>query len=183
MPEIVPFIPTIIAGIGGAMSNNSSATQTPQANPAFGPLQNAVLGMVTNRLTQGPDMTGYTANGVSNINSSYAGANANLQNTLTARGLGRSPAAAAALTKLGIARAGDTATFRNSVPLLSDQLQEQRINDASGLLRTGMGSSGTASSGGGAAGVFTNLAGMLGYLQGKGKFPNFGSPAPVPAGS
>lgn len=164
---------------GGALANKGSQTtsSSPTLDPAFSGLQGQVLQMVQQRLAQPLDTSGYTANGVSTINKTYDAAGKNLTASLTARGLNASPVAGAGLATLQSARGGDVANFQNSVPLLSRQLQSQDLSQATGILGLGRGSTstGTVSSGGGAAGAATNLAQYLGYLTAKGAFKGGGA--------
>lgn len=155
---------------GGYLSKKSSQSTTPTMDPAYGPLQNMVLSSIQNRLNSSPDMSGFTGSGVADINKTYEGADQNLTNSLTARGLNSSPVAGAGAATLQAGRASDIARFRNSIPLLKDALQRQNLTDATGLLGIGRGVSTTASSGGGPAGAAESLAAYLGYLNGKGAF-------------
>jgi hypothetical protein len=179
MPQILPFLPAIIGGVssiaGGALANRSkqTSTTTPTVNQAYGPLQTQVLDMITKRLSSGPaDMAGYTASGIGDINHTFDLIKGSQANDLTARGLGASPVAGAVDARTQVARGGQIARFQNTLPLLQRDLQTQDLGMAGNILNLGRGgtSTGTASSGGGAAGSFENLAAYIGYLAGKGVF-------------
>jgi hypothetical protein len=160
-----------LSALGGALPNTASQTGTsmPTLDPAYGPLQSLLLQQTLARLNSGgPDMAGYTAGGMQNINKAYGLVGQSLDNSLTSRGLAGSPIAGAGDAKLQTGRAGDLANFQNTIPLLKDQYQQQALQQATGLLTQGRGttSTGSQTSGGGWAGAATNLAQMLGYLYG-----------------
>ncbi len=171
-------IPIALAGLGGVIADKSkqTATQstTPTVAPQYGPLQSRLLDIVKNRLSQPADLSGYTSSGVNNINRAYGLTAQNTNNSLTARGLAGSPVAGVVDATRNNARAGDIASFENSVPLLADQLTRENLQQGAGLLSMGRGSTSTGtqeqSAGGGWGGAITNVAGMIGYLQGKGAF-------------
>ena len=188
MPALAAFAPAIIGAVGsiagGALSNRNSqsATTTPTIDPKYSPLQDQILNMVQSRLSSPPDMSGYAGSGVSGINKSYGLVKATQDNNLTSRGLASSPVAGVVDANRENARAGDVAGFRNSIPLLSRQLQTEDLGLAGNVLNTGRGQSfnGSTSMGGGFGGAATNLAQYLGYLSGKGAFKgNNGSLYPV----
>lgn len=172
-------LPLALSGLGGLLSNQSaqqtSGSSTPTTSPQFSPLRDLLLQTITTRLKG--DGTGnylppeYEPGGVAAINSTYAPANQTLQNSLTSRGLGRSPVAVGAETTLNASRASDISRFRSSLPLVNQGLQTQAIGLGQGFLPFGTGNlstgTGAGQSGGGLAGGLTNLAGMLGYLYGK----------------
>lgn len=170
-----PYVGLGLSGLGGLFGNNSSQSSAPSMDPAYGPLQSLVLNQTMARLAQPTDLSGYTGTGMGTINRTYNAAGTNLRNTLTARGLSTSPVAGAADATLQTGRAGALSDFENSVPLLAHQLQTEDLGQAGSILGLGRGVNTTASQGGGASGVFNNVAGMLGYLQGKGAFGSGGS--------
>lgn len=158
------------SAVGGALGNKSTQTSTPTMDPAYGPLQSMILGQVQNRLANGTDLSGYTGSGISNINQGYNAIKTSQNNDLTARGLASSPVAGAVDATRENARAGDIASFRNSIPLLQRQFQNEDLGSATNLLGLGRGVNTTGNYGGGAGGAATNLAGMLGYLTAQGMF-------------
>jgi hypothetical protein len=163
---------------GGALANKGSQTSavSPTIDPAYQGLQGQVLKMIQQRLSTPVDLTGYTANSVANINKNAGLTKQGADNALVARGLATSPVAGAVDANINTQRMAGVSQLENSIPLLQDSLQRQNLSDANTILQTGRGSTGssTVSSGGGAAGAFTNLAQYLGYLNGKGVF---GKPA------
>lgn len=175
----MPLAPIVIASIigsgaavaGGALANRSKQVSTPTLDPKYAGVQQTVLDLITKRLTDTPaDMTGYTANGISDINRTFALSKQASDNNLSARGLSTSPVAATVDSTRGMAQAGAIARFKNSIPLLQRDLQTQDLSGANSILAQGRGITTTGSYGGGAAGAFENLAAYIGYLQGKGMF-------------
>jgi hypothetical protein len=176
--------PILAAGVGGALSNKSSASSTPTLDPRLASLQDLVQQIVMQRLRSGSLPPAYEASGIKGINAGYEGATTSLNADLTARGLAASPVAGAAVGKLQTRRAGDIGNFETSLPLVQRQLQSEDLAGARNLLAAGRGISSTESSGGGAAGAFENLAAMLGYMSRKGMFQRGGTDpyAGVPGG-
>jgi hypothetical protein len=178
MPLAAPIVAAIIGGgasiAGGALANRGSQQSgtAPTVAPEYKGLQDMVLAMTQKRLQNPIDTAGYTANGVANINRASDLTRMNTENALAARGLSGSPIAGNAAATAETGRAGQVAGFENSIPLMVDQLQTQRLNDANQVLAGGRGTNYTGESqyGGGAGGAFTNLASMIGYLTGKGVF-------------
>lgn len=185
----MPLAPIVIASIigggasiaGGALASRgrSTSSTTPTYDPQSQGLRDLVYGQISKRLGQGaPDLSGYKANGVADINRTFDLVGQSQQNNLTARGLGTSPIGGIVDANRDIARGGEIARFQNTVPLLERSLQDDDLRLATGIFSSGRGSTstGTTESGGGAAGAFTNLAQWLGYLQGKGAFGGGKSP-------
>lgn len=177
MPQIIPFIPLITSGLGfagGLLKNKSGQTQTttPTLDPAYNPLQTRLLQMVQQRLGASQDMSGYQAGGQQNINRTFDTIGQSQANNLSARGLSTSPVAGAVDATRENARAGQTASFLNTIPLLQRQMQSEDLGLASSILGQGRGSTmtSTGQSGGGLAGGVENLAQMLGYYTANGAF-------------
>lgn len=169
--------------LGGLLPRKTQQTQTQTSSPTYdstaSPVRSLVQQQILSRLQgdQNPALTaGYTGSSLNNINDAYNAAKQNVMNTLTARGLGRSPVVGSAAATLDSGRAGAAGNFLNSLPLLQRQLQTEDLGLGQNFFLTGQGTTGTgagtSSGGGGLAGGFTNLAGMLGYLQQKGAFGN-----------
>jgi hypothetical protein len=201
----MPLAPVVIASIigggaslaGGALASRNRNTQSsaPVYDAQSQGLRDLVYGQISKRLGQGaPDLTGYKANGIADINHTFDLVGQSQANNLSARGLSTSPIGGIVDANRDIARGGEIARFSNTVPLLERSLQDQDLGLATSIFSSGRGYTGTSTSesGGGAAGGFTNLAQWLGYLQGKGAFgagqsplgarqtvPNFGF---MPAG-
>src|SRR2546423_1710152 len=113
----MPLAPVVIASIigggasvaGGVLANRgkSQQSQTPTLDPQFQPLQQMMLESIQKRMQNGGLPAAYETNGVRSINSTFDLARQNVDNSLTSRGLGQSPVAAAADTKWNTARAGE----------------------------------------------------------------------------
>lgn len=190
MPLAAPVLQAVIGGglalAGGAINKKTTTTgsSTSSVSPTMAPeyqgLQGQILQMMTQRLGSDPNLTGYTGQGVNQINNGFNLAGQTQENDLTRRGLATSPIAANVDATRNSARVGAISDFRNSIPLISRQLQTQDLGLATNLLGFGRGTTGTGTStsetaeGGGAAGAITNLAEQLGYLKGNGSFA--GSP-------
>lgn len=179
LPLLLPLLGLGASALGGFFGSKSkqaqTSTTTPTLDPAYGPLQSLILQNVTKRLSSPTGLPeGYEAGGIKNINNVYDLVNQNLQNSLTSRGLARSPVAGVADEALQTRRAGDIGTFQTSLPLVARNLQDQDLGFATSLLGYGRGSTttgtGAVSAGGGIGGASTNLAGLLGYLLATGAF-------------
>lgn len=109
-------------------TSNTNNTTTPNLSPIQQQLVNMFTQGAQNLYNQGPtDLSGYTAGGLQQINNSSNIANKTLSNTLAARGLSYSPAAANALTANESNRVNQSASFLQQIPLLQRQLQQQNI--------------------------------------------------------
>ena len=193
MPFLAPALPYLglgMSALGGMFGDQQSGSQSGSMNqttmpvlPAqYQPLQDQIKNLIMQRLSQGTDLGGYTSGGLSQINRNAALAKTAANNDLVSRGLATSPVAGVVNSNLDLGRVGAATQFENSIPLLQRQLQGQDVGMAGDFLNsvTGRNTTGTStgtytgSSGGGLGGAFTNAAGMLGYLQGKGAFGNGG---------
>lgn len=185
----IPLIAAGASGLFGMLNNRNRQNQqqtsstTPTMNPAFGPLQQMLINHAMQRLEQpGGLPAGYEANGINTINKTYDLASQGLNNDLTSRGLGSSPVAGSAMSRMTAGRAGDIGRFRTDLPNVARDRQNQDFGMITNLLNMGRGSSSTGTGqqtqegGGGAAGGATNLMQMLGYLMGSGAFGGGGQP-------
>ncbi len=160
-----------ISAAAGAFGNKSKQTQTAVTSRQYQPLEQLILNSIQGRLSKGgTDLSGYSANGISDINHVYDLVGQRTSNDLTARGLGTSPVAGAVEASGQQARAGGIAQFMNSIPLLQRQLQTEDLGLAGNVLNTGRGIVSTSTSGGGAAGAASGLGSMLGFLIASGAF-------------
>ena len=119
----LPAILGGVAAVGGALegrkgARTSTSTSTINEPPAYAGLGDLLRKRITDRLNSTYDMSGYTANGIKDINNAYGGVDQSINNSLTSRGLGTSPIAGAADIHSGLARAGNIAQFLNTVPML-----------------------------------------------------------------
>jgi hypothetical protein len=103
---------------GSTQKTNQSSTTTPVEQDAWTGLKDQLIQMSLKNLINPEDMTGYTATGVGNINNAADAATLARNNALASRGLSSSPIAGNADVISENARAGDIATFENTIPLL-----------------------------------------------------------------
>ena len=191
---------TAASALGGALSNrggkttsNSTYNNTSTSTPQLSPEQEAIYGLlsqnVMNRLRGQTPLAGYEASGLQNINESSDAIRRSIEGRLTSRGLIGSPMGATALSNLDISRGSEAAKFRNSLPLLQNDLDLQNLGAAGtvfglrpfGETRTssGTGTGVSTTSGNMLGGAFGGLAEALGYLIGRGSF----GPRSNPGGS
>jgi hypothetical protein len=171
LPLLIPLIASAAGALfGGGLKKKATQTTAPTLDPAYGPLQQRVLQLAQQRLAGSSLPAGYETGGIKSINSAYDLVHQNLANSLTGRGLATSPVAGAAETAFSGARAGDVGTFRANLPLVERQLQTEDLGLATNLLGQGRGATTTTTAGGGLAGGFENLSGLLGYLMATGAF-------------
>ena len=144
---IAPILGGLLGGLGGLFggnatknvnsSQNNSGTSSSQTqnygttSPNLSPLQSMLSNMFGGQAAalsqQDPNLTGYTAQGLQNINQSTNAASKNVSNQLASRGLSFSPYAATAMAQPQIAAAGQQSNFLSSIPLLQRSLQQQNI--------------------------------------------------------
>jgi len=188
------LLSSIIGGgssiVGGALANKakqgSTSTTTPTYDPQSQALRDLVYKQISDRLTgPGADLSGYTTSGLQDINKAYDASATATNNNLAARGLSRSPVAAAVDANRNLARAADIGRFTSSIPLLQRQLQTEDLGLAQNVFNSGRGSTGTGAAttteGGGAGGAFSNLSQMLGFLIGSGAFKKGSTTPGLPA--
>lgn len=109
----------------------SSSTNTGSTTPNLTPLQQALIkqfsGGASNLFSQSQNLNPYAASGLEQINAGGDVANKVLQNSLAARGLSYSPAAANATTQNTLNTVNQGSQFLNQLPLLQRQLQQQSL--------------------------------------------------------
>lgn len=203
--RLPPVIGASLIGLGGSLlgglfgggnktNQNQTSTQnsttnastTPTFDPRFAPLLNMLLGRSQSQLSTGSALPrGFDTNAVESINSAFSGAGSNLQNSLTARGLGSSPVAAPALAGLEQARAAEIGDLGVKLPMLEREAQNQQFAQLMSLIGMGRGSNTTSNTQGTSTGTgttqgpntaFSDIGGLLGYLYGQGALG--GSPKP-----
>lgn len=168
----------------GATAFQNSGYQYPVYDPATQELRDALTSQFKN--LSSPDMAGYAAQGINNINQNSDIRTNALKNSLAARGLSYSPIASIAPAMSQNQRIGDISQFQNSLPLIQQQLMLQNLNAGAGYLKgLPIGSANTASgagqsseqgtstqigTGNQAAGGIAGLATTLAGLYGKGAF-------------
>lgn len=135
---------------GGTQNQNfqQAGTTTPTyTSPFQGELENQMLSQASNSLKNPFDTSGFASNALKNINT---GADVNktiLQNTLAARGLGQSPIAASATASQEQSRVAQGTDFLNQLPMLQEQIYNQRLNNALNVFRSAPLGSSTSSDG------------------------------------
>ncbi len=145
-----PLIASGISALGGLLGNrkqevkSSSTTDhnntvtgssTPVLDPYNQQLRDTLVDYYRRSLDDDTDLSGYKANGLATINSSGKARTNMIRNSLAARGLSFSPQAALAPAMSESSRIGDQAQFINTVPMLAQQLKQQRLNDAASFQR------------------------------------------------
>ncbi len=177
----------ILEGTKGART--STSTTTPTLAPEYKTLADLLRSRAEERLRQSTDLSGYTTNGISDINQAYGGAQMASNANLTARGLASSPVAGAVGANYDLARAGNISQFLNTIPQLQRQFQNEDFNAANQVIGLGRGTESTGVAPGSALGGGLSSAGdLLGYLSGLGIFGQGGGPrrtkvqSPYPGG-
>ena len=151
---IAPLVGGLLGGLGGWLgggkqqqvnsSFNNTSTQNQNTSqsgttanystPNLSPIQQAMLNQIyagtSNQLKNGTNLTGYTQQGLENINSGAQNAQASINANNAARGLNFSPAGSAATTSNTLSRVGQGNQFLSQVPLLQTQLQQQALQQA-----------------------------------------------------
>jgi len=168
----LPFISTgisALAGLFGAkpkITQDSSSTNT--STPNIGANQQDLINQFTqgiNKQMQGTDLTGYTGQGLQQINQNAGVADKMSQNILAARGLSNSPYAAMLTNQNNNNRLNQSSQFLNQIPLLQQQLRQQAIQQAiSGSLAVPYGSTTSGTSHTNQVGGNSPIAGALSGL-------------------
>lgn len=113
---------------GGTSASTSTGTTTPNLTP----LQQALISQfskgASDLFSSSTNLNPYAASGLQTINQGGDIANKVLQNSLAARGLSYSPAAANATTQNQLGTISQGSTFLNSLPLLQRQLQSGALS-------------------------------------------------------
>jgi hypothetical protein len=154
-----------------------TSSTVPQIDPAFRNLQSIILPMIEKRLSSPRGLPeGFEAGGFRDINRTFDTGRQSLENTLSARGLSRSPIAGSALARHDTGRIGEMAGFRTRLPLIEREMQQEDLMTALQALNMGRGAQTTTTSTqpgqGGFASGLNSLSAMLGFLFGQGAFNN-----------
>jgi len=197
-------VPLAISGLGalaGSFGNKPQKTTTDSSNistgnfqqsgytaPVYDPATQELRDTLTSQFKglATPDLSGYAASGIGQINNNSDIRTRALQNSLAARGLSNSPIASIAPALSQSQRIGDISQFQNNLPLLQQQLLLQNLNAGAGYLKglpigqsttssganygTQTGHSVQTGTGNQAAGGLAGLATTLAGLYGKGAF-------------
>lgn len=127
-----------LAGLFGAKpkpvvtnsSSNSTSTSTPNIGANQQSLENQFTQGITKQLNSANDMSGYTGQGLQQINQTAGVADKMSNNILAARGLSNSPYAATLQNQNNNNRLNQSSQFLNQIPLLQTQLRQQAIQQA-----------------------------------------------------
>lgn len=127
-----------LAGLFGAKpkpivtnsSSNSTSTSTPNIGANQQSLQDQFTQGITQQLNSANDMSGYTGQGLQQINQTAGVADKMSKNILAARGLSNSPYAATLENQNNNSRLNQSSQFLNQIPLLQTQLRQQAIQQA-----------------------------------------------------
>lgn len=161
---------------------NQTTTTTPTLDPAYKPLQDALIPNIMNRLNNPAQVPRqYTQQGLATIDRTHRLTQQRSNNDLTARGLASSPIAAAVDRSNNNARTSDMVQFQNSVPLLAREWQNEDLQRALQLMSMGRGQKSEFNDGSSALGnTVGSLAGMLGWMYGNGMLGGGGGPKASP---
>ncbi len=105
--------------------NSTTPDLSPEAQNLLRALTEAHLGNLG-----GLDLSGFRREGISKINENSSIVDRLTQNVLASRGFSYSPLAALAPAQNQVGRLGQISTFENSLPVLQDQLIQQRLSNA-----------------------------------------------------
>lgn len=136
----LPFLSTGISALAGLFGSkpkpvvtDTNSTNHLSTNPNIGANQQNLIDQFTQGITkqmQGTDLTGYTGQGLQQINQTAGVADKMSKNILAARGLSNSPYAAALTNQNNNNRLNQSSQFLNQIPLLQQQLRQQAIQSA-----------------------------------------------------
>lgn len=160
----IPLMPLAISlgsGLFGGLANRA------KEDPNSTQLRQQLMKQQSS-LFQDPNLAGYQASQVNNINANSDLERQRLLEILASRGVS-GPAVGFAEANLDRNRFSDITRLQQSIPLLSRSLKTEAINSGNALLREGGKPQGNF-----AAGFGGNLLSTLAYLYGQGAF----SPAP-----
>jgi len=148
VPEwLVPILASIAGGLENRPSSSTStltSSGTPTVNQtgimnSFDPqsedLRQQILSKWGSQLNDDPNLEGYAANQLSDINRLYDQRKNETEGTLAMRGI-TGPAAASALRGLDSERFGKSVAFRNSIPLTARSLREDTLAKAGQFFST-----------------------------------------------
>lgn len=190
-PFVIPAALSLLSYIQGSQKNKQTqtSTSTPVGDPAYGPLQQALLSSAMGRLNSPSALpAGYETQGIGKINDTYATINQGIGNRAAAQGVSGGPTESYARNISDLNRGGQIAGFQTGLPLLERSVRNEDLGFAANVLnsqRYGTSTTGTSTSGGGVGGGLGQMAGILGYLYGQGGLGGGGTsggPAAPPGG-
>lgn len=181
MPALaLPIAMMAASAISGYLNNRKKKTTTmPEYSKEFSPIKDALITNIMSRLNQPSALPkGYEAGNIRNINQTYNLAGQGLTNSLTARGLGRSPIAGQAMTNMSMGRAGTIAEMQVGMPAVERTFRNQDMAMGQNILGMGKGAAFT-DPGNPWGGAFQSGTEMLAYLYGSGAFGEGGAKKPL----
>lgn len=136
MPLLTTGISALAGLFGGKpkpLVTDTSGTTHSSSTPNIGANQQGIIDDFTSGIhkqMQGADLTGYTGQGLQQINQTAGVGDKMSQNILAARGLSNSPYAATLANQNNNNRLNQSSQFLNQIPLLQQQLRQQAIQTA-----------------------------------------------------
>lgn len=174
-------------------SNATGSSVNPLLAPGYAEYINNIKDKYLGLINTDPNLTGYTASGVSDINNTSNAQRAAIEANLASRGV-TGPAASTSLNANDANRFANITKFKQTIPLLSRQLQQDTLDKALGVFNamprgtyteTAGGSEGfenqfgnqatqgtTTQPGNMLGGGIGNLANLMAFLYGQGAFGN-----------
>lgn len=186
-PLVIPAATALLAFLSGSQKNKSTQTQTstPVGDPAYGPLQQALLSSAMQRINSPSSLpAGYETQGIGKINDTFATINQGIGNRAAAQGVSGGPTETYARNISDLNRGGQIAGFQTNLPLLERTMRNEDLGFAANVLssqRYGTSTTGTSTSGGGIGGGLGQAASILGYLYGQGGLGGGGTSGGAPA--
>lgn len=165
----------------GSGTNNQQYSQSGSSTPTYDAstdfLRKTLNNTVLQNLQNSTDLSGYQSSGIEGINQNADAQKIGLNQSLAGRGLTYSPVAATSGAQVDANRGNQINSFNNTIPLIQQQLYEQKLADAQnqfkanpfGTSQTGQGSSAgqqTQQSSGTSTTKTTPAGGILGGILG-----------------
>lgn len=131
-----PLIGLLTGGLSGLFGSkpkttttNSSSSTTPDLTGQQQFLENLIGDSAVNQYKAGaPDLSGYTANGLQNINQASALKSKTASNIVASRGLSFSPSSVQNLINPEADRLQQSSQFLSTIPLLKRQFEQQNLD-------------------------------------------------------
>lgn len=114
----------------GTSSQNGTFNTTPVFDPATEGLRQQLIKSVLGNLGTDTDMSGYLSGALQTNNQGFDAAKTALGQTLAQRGLTYSPVSGAAMGNLDTQRIGAGIGIQNQIPLLQQQMYQQKLQQA-----------------------------------------------------
>lgn len=114
---------------------NQSGSSTPTYDASTDYLRKILNNQVLQNLQNPTDLTGYESSGAAGINSTGDAQKTSLNQNLASRGLTYSPVAATSNAAVDQNTGNQINSLHNSIPLIQQQLYEQKLSDALGQFK------------------------------------------------